>query len=782
MSLLFDASARAADLSEKRRKKEKGSWWKDVLKQTVVTGIASPIAETISEGISGVISKPFDNNERLWQETAQKATESNIAANNRLTSTMATYNKGKDNGLTDREVAGEALRPQITRQLEKDLAEGKFVQEGNEVSLLNMPNNSQAFNVVVDNLIEEKLSENDDAHFKSYMKLINLGQSRITENSTQRRARLSSFNRRSSNWLGSVTNFVLGKSGKELDDKALSLLKDSSKYKHGIAIQAAYKDYETTRGVEEGEKLFGQIAAQDHINRVDASNFKSFSRIQGQKFKYNEGGVLVSQNVITVIETDSRTKKIITNSINVGQPQETNVGREVFNTKNNSTKANLLSLRSGGPDWLDSNKAKKFYKELKDSYPDVPIDDLSALYGTKEFLGEDGQKRLDNIADNLKEKTNGFMYNEKNAANSLAVNQQKQRKILLEGEAAFEAKVLSQHVDYQYILANGTPEEIIKAQEEMIPVLEAAHERRSELGEIKAGLDANVIALDRLGNPIAVGNFLNDKNQSVVDPQYGFTPLEHEISNAKFDEWKRAGRSLSEETIADITSTFETVNNPAINVNTNGEGKEIAEEVISTDTVTPSLLEDPDAKTKVEVDIVSAPTEIGIETEKRDRAYAEENNLAYQADTLSEEERGGLNPRNQKELLDDKKRERQEKSIKNGLANGWKGLTSWLGAKSNLSTLRKETRALATDEWNNSSSEEKVAFANEGINSRFQLQKNRIESMEAEQEKTATDFKRASKEQLKSIEAAWHRMTPEERYAYDFYISKYVEEQLVAGS
>ena len=556
MSLLFDTSARASYLSEKTRKKEKGSWWKDVLKQTVVTGVASPIAETISEGISGVISKPFDSNERLWQETAQEATESNIVANNRLTSTMATYNKGIDSGLTDRQVAGETLRPEITRQLTKDLAEGTFVQEGNEVSLLNMPNNSQAFKVVVDNLIEKKLSENDDAHFKSYMKLINLGQSSITENSTQRRARLSAFNRRSSNWVGSAINFVRGKSGKELDDEALSLLRNSSKYKHGVATQAAYKDYETTRGVEEGERIFGQIAAEDYINQLDPSNFTSTSRIQGPELVWKDG-VLVRQNGLTVITTNSRLGTTEQERINVGRAQETTVGREVFNLKNEHTKANLLSLRSGGPDWLDSNKAKKFYKELKDSYPDVPIDDLSALYGTKEFLGEDGQKRLDNTANNIKETINGFMYDPKNAANPLAVAQQKHRKILSEGQAAFEAKVLSENEAYQYTRANGTPEEIRQAEEDMIPVLAAANKRRSELAEIAAGLDADVLALNRLGNPIAVGNFLNEKGQSVVNPQYGFTPLEHEISNAKFDEWTRTKRNLSEETIEKITSAFE---------------------------------------------------------------------------------------------------------------------------------------------------------------------------------------------------------------------------------
>ena len=124
----------------------------------------------------------------------------------------------------------------------------------------------------------------------------------------------------------------------------------------------------------------------------------------------------------------------------------------------------------------------------------------------------------------------------------------------------------------------------------MIPVLATANERWSELAEIAAGLDANVIALDRDNNPIAVGNFLDEEGRSVVDPQYGFTPLEHKISNARFDEWTRTKRNLPEETIEKITHNFlklDTVEDTS------------AEEVIDVDTTSQNAKNDAEEKNRL---------------------------------------------------------------------------------------------------------------------------------------------------------------------------------------
>jgi hypothetical protein len=412
MSLLFDASARAANLSEKRRKKEKGSWWKDVLKKTVVAGVATPIAETISEGISGVISKPFDNNERLWQEKAQEATAVNRATNSRADNFVSRQDTLEKQGMTPEQARRRVVALSITDEIQAKLAEGETsIEYGGKTIEIGLADLSpDALNVLTNQLADEQIAADDGKFGKQYMKILDNARQRVNENDTQRNKRVNAHNRLSKNVFGKAINIVRGKTKEDLLEKSLSSLRNSQVFQDNAMLANDFAEYDKTRGVKEGINVLNQAAVNEAVGKLSLKNFeKKPSAVPGTHTLREGGdGPRRKYNGMWVRKYNSVTGESSQTFTPHGEGILTSEDSYLFDQTFNYLDKELTRINNAGV------KGNAFINQLAEQFPGYNIFNLGASMNEEGSADSAGRTKLYEAANFIANETTEFNTNRDN--------------------------------------------------------------------------------------------------------------------------------------------------------------------------------------------------------------------------------------------------------------------------------------------------------------------------------------------------------------------------------
>ena len=376
MSLLFDTSARASYLSEKTKKKEKGSWWKDVLKQTVVAGVATPIAETISEGISGVISKPFDSNERLWQETAQEATAANRATNSRADSFEVRHDNLIKKGMTSEQAMRDVVASTLGNELQAKLAEGEtsIAYGGKTIEIGLADLSSDALTVLTNRLADERIAADDGKFGKQYMKILDNVRQRVDESAADQNKRVNAHNRLSKNVFGKLANWLRGETNEDLLEKSLASLRNSQVFQDNATLANDFAEYDKTRGVKEGINVLNQAAVNEAVGKLSLKNFeKEPSAVPGTHTLREGGdGPWRKYNGMWVKKYNSVTEESSLSFTPHGEGILTSEDRHLFDTKFDYLDIELTRINNTGV------KGNALINQLAGKFPEHNIFNLGA--------------------------------------------------------------------------------------------------------------------------------------------------------------------------------------------------------------------------------------------------------------------------------------------------------------------------------------------------------------------------------------------------------------------
>jgi len=527
-----------AAMNRAKAKSEKPDYWEKYILPTLISSgvgaVVKPVVEQTTKAIGGVFDRPYEENERVWQERVAKEAQPYEAIRGQADVFLETHKQRVNEGGSPGRAAEIYMEGQIDQDLQRKLAQGEVYIDVDGVKkpvVLKDVYGTQAYKIMVSNLAKAQLDADDGKLRNQYNKLVELSSTKSQESIDQKRTRRQGYSKLATNWGGSVSNFIGGKSTEDLLVQSLTDWKASTQFQSNLALSNAWDKFNATRNPKDAANALSLIAVQEEFAKIDLSNFETTSVTQGTDTYRNEKGNFVTRSGVNV-----RTFNVVTGESEVkfegtGDEMPTTIDSAAFNAKYDLIDNQLASLQTGKA--YSEEKSRAFVEDLSKTYEGIDIFNLGALVGTEGFADEAGRKKLDNIAKSISLRISNFRSNKE----SFVPTYSEARK---EQIIAFNSKWASTEAAYRTNLA-----EVMTDPSKVEGLIDEYRLAKIRYSEVNAALEAGLVELDENGKPLPIGYKRGDDNAVTQNPEANLTNGQYAVNMQVYEKWEAERGLLS---------------------------------------------------------------------------------------------------------------------------------------------------------------------------------------------------------------------------------------------
>ena len=529
-----------AAMNRAKAKSEKPDYWEKYILPTLISSgvgaVVKPLVDQTTKALGGVFDRPYEENERVWQNRVAKEAQPLDSIRSQADVFFNTHKQRINEGHSPERVAEIFMEGQIDQNLQTKLAQGEVyidVDGEKKPLVLKDVHGTQAYKVVVSNLAKAQLDADNGKLRNQYNKLVELSSTKPQESIDQKRTRRQGYSKLATNWAGSVSNFIGGKSEEDLVNQSLATWKASTQFQSNLALSNAWDKFHTTRNPTDAAKALSLIAVQDEFAKIDLSNFETISVTQGTKPYRNDDGNFVKAEGVNVRTFNAVTGKSEVKFERTGDEIPTTIDSAVFNAKYDLIDNQLASLQTGKA--YSEKKSRAFVEDLSKKYEGIDIFNLGALVGTEGFADKVGRKKLDNIAKSISLQISNFRSNKE----SFVPTYSEARK---EQIIDFNSKWASSEAAYRTSLAD-----VMTDPSKVEDLIDKYRLAKIKYSEISAALEAGLVELDANGKPLPIGYKRTDGNVPTQNPEANLTNGQYEVNAKVYEKWEKERGLLSPE-------------------------------------------------------------------------------------------------------------------------------------------------------------------------------------------------------------------------------------------